>query len=188
VLAVQLVDVAWAGLLLAGVERVRIDPTLPSNPLDLVYMPYTHGLPATFAWTAAAFVAGRRWLGESRAALALAAAVGSHWLLDLVVHRPDLPLWDDAHKVGLALWNLPLAAFLLEAGLLVAGAALLLRSPGASRLSRRGLLWLTGALLIGHVVFWLGPPPPGVGTLALTALAFFLVAAWGAARVEPSPA
>lgn len=91
-LAVQLVDFAHALLLLAGVERVRFDESLPSNPLDPYYIPFSHGLPSTILLGMAVFFAARKWLGETKPALALALAAASHWLLDLLVHRPDLPL------------------------------------------------------------------------------------------------
>src|SRR5215471_1915811 len=93
--AVQLLDVAWAPLVLAGIEKVRIVPGVTaSNPLDLYYMPYTHSL-------VYALVTRRR--PAATAALIVGAAVFSHWVLDLVVHRPDLPLYDNAAKVGLGL-------------------------------------------------------------------------------------
>jgi len=60
-----------------------------------------------------------------------ALAVFSHWVLDLVVHRPDLPLYHNARKVGLRLWNYPLIAFALEAALLVGG--ILRRKLGCGR-------------------------------------------------------
>src|SRR6185503_11274974 len=108
--AVQLVDVVWAILVLAGVEKVRIVPGITAtNPFDLYYMPYTHSLLAAVLWSVIAAVAYRflarvdGWL----AAAIVGAAVFSHWILDLLVHRPDLPLYGNAHKVGLGLWNYP---------------------------------------------------------------------------------
>ena len=74
-LAVQLVDVLWAGFVLLGVERLRLDPSLPSNPLVLEYMPYTHSLVGTLLWAGIAGFAVRRWLGSTAAAWAVAAAV-----------------------------------------------------------------------------------------------------------------
>ena len=185
VLAVQAVDVAWALLVLAGVEKVRLDPSLPSNPLDLYYMPYTHGLPATLLWMLAAFLVGRAWLGRSGPALALAAATGSHWLLDLLVHRPDLPLWDDAHKVGLALWNHPLGAAALELGLLVATALALARSGALDRARRRAFSVFVAGLVVAHLVVVLGATPPRATALVAGALVFYLTLAWIARRVAP---
>ncbi len=109
-IAVQLVDVAWALLVLLGVEKVRIVPGVTaSNPLDLYYMPYTHSLVAAIFWSvAAAVVVGLlRRLATWFAALWIGVAVFSHWVLDFLVHRPDMPLYDDTMKVGLGLWNYP---------------------------------------------------------------------------------
>src|SRR3989442_2570756 len=117
-LAVQLLDVGWGILVPLGVEKVRIVPGITaSNPLDLYYMPFTHSLVAALLWSLGAYAAWRsiRAFGPShRAALLVAAAVFSHWLLDVIVHRPDLPVYDDTLKLGLALWNYRAAALLLE--------------------------------------------------------------------------
>src|SRR6266566_2637901 len=106
--AVQLVDVAWAILVLLGVEKARIVPGITaSNPLDLYYMPYTHSLAAALLWSLGALVCYRLAVSTSSkiSALVVAAAVFSHWVLDFLVHRPDLPLYDNTAKVGLGLWN-----------------------------------------------------------------------------------
>src|SRR5688500_11612764 len=105
-LAVQLLDVVWAPLVLLGVEKVRIVPGFTAtNPLDLYYMPYTHSLVAASLWSVAAALAYRRIARSagSWAAMTVGLAVFSHWPLDLVVHTPDLPLYDNALKVGLGL-------------------------------------------------------------------------------------
>src|SRR5437899_8983271 len=95
-LAVQLLDLGWGVFVPLGIEKVRIVPGITaSNPLDLYYMPYTHSLVAALAWSGFAFlcakVFGSASLRAGRSALFLALAVLSHWLLDLLVHRPDLP-------------------------------------------------------------------------------------------------
>src|SRR6266550_2433820 len=142
--AVQLLDVSWSLFVFFGIEKVRIVPGITaSNPLDLYYMPYTHSLVAALLWSLGAYVAYRaiRAFGAShRAALLVALAVFSHWVLDLVVHRPDLPLYDNVAKVGLGLWNYPAPAFLLEVALLFGGMFLYLRSTTATtRLGSYGI-------------------------------------------------
>src|SRR2546426_3545814 len=143
-LAVQLLDVFWSLFVLIGIEKVRIVPGITaSNPLDLSYMPYTHSLVAALLWSPAAYVAYRaiRAFGAShRAALLVALAVFSHWVLDPVVHRPALPLYDNAAKAGLGLWNYPAPAFLREVAALFGGMFLYLRSTTATtRLGRYGM-------------------------------------------------
>src|SRR5688500_9190459 len=116
-IAVQWLDVVWAPLILLGIEKVRIVPGFTAtNPLDLYYMPYTHSLVAALLWSATAFVVYRfGWRhADRRGALVVAGAVFSHWVLDFIVHRPDLPLYDNSAKVGLGLWNVPPVAFGLE--------------------------------------------------------------------------
>jgi len=131
-LAAQLVYILWVLFVLGGLEHARLVPELPSNPLDLYDMPYTHSLVATLVWSVVAFVAARRALGLERSGvLAVAAAVASHWLLDLLVHRPDLPIGFGV-KAGLAMWNHPVPEYLLEVGLIVVSAGLAIRSNGVT--------------------------------------------------------
>src|SRR6267142_6892800 len=123
-IAVQLLDVLWAPFVLLGIEKVRIVPGITaSNPLDLYYMPYTHSLVAALAWSLIGLIvykAFSRHDGWAAAAI-VGAAVFSHWVLDLIVHRPDLPLYDNTMKIGLGLWNLPIVAFGLEVVFLFIG-------------------------------------------------------------------
>jgi hypothetical protein len=186
-LAVQLLDVFWGLFVLLGIEKVRIVQGITaSNPLDLYYMPYTHSLVAAVLWSCGGYVAYRliRGAGAShRAALLVAAAVFSHWVLDFVVHRPDLPLYDETAMLGLGLWNYRAPAFLLEVAVLFGGMFLYLRSTAAVTRAGRFAMPLFGAvmLLVQAVVFF-GPPPPSDRAAAITALVlyglFAGVAAW----------
>ncbi len=178
-IAVQLVDVIWAILVLLGVEKVRIVPGVTaSNPLDLYYMPYTHSLVAAICWAVAAgFVV---WLlpriAARPAAAWIGAAVFSHWLLDLVVHRPDLPLYGNTMKVGLGLWNYPVLAFSLEAGLLFMGMIMYLKKTTPVNLvGRIGLPVFGVAMLAIQSYVFFGPPPASPVAAASTALASYLV-------------
>jgi membrane-bound metal-dependent hydrolase YbcI (DUF457 family) len=174
--AVQLLDIFWAPLILLGVERVRIVPGITaSNPLDLYYMPYTHSLVAAVLWSVAAGVAYRLWRRVetgARPAVLVGMAVLSHWLLDFVVHRPDLPLYDDTAKVGLGLWNQPVLAFALEAALLLGSMALYLRTQ---RQGRRSLLALGLVMLVIQAFVFFGPTLPSDRAAAVTALAWYAV-------------
>jgi len=106
-IAVQLLDVLWAPFVLLGIEKVRIVPGFTAtNPLDLYYMPFTHGLVAALLWSCAGGLA-YQILARRMAGIVIGVAVFSHWVLDFIVHRPDLPLCDDSAKVGLGLWNAP---------------------------------------------------------------------------------
>lgn len=186
-IAVQLLDVFWAPFILLGIERARIVPGITaSNPFDLYYMPYTHSLVAAVVWSAAAYGLFRLWRGWSarlahRAAALVGVAVFSHWILDFVVHRPDLPLYDDAAKVGLGLWNLPVLAFGLEAGLLFGGMVLFWRGRAGSMTG----LAVFGIVMLGIQAFiFFGPPPVSASAAAITALVAYGIFATFVARWE----
>lgn len=174
-IAVQLLDVGWSVLVLLGIEKVRIVPGITAtNPLDLYYMPYTHGLPAALLWSAGGALLYRMASGKGSrlALLMLGLAVFSHWVLDFVVHRPDLPLYDDAVKVGLGLWNRPMIAFGLEAALLFAGMGLYLRA-GAPRPGPSIGFGLVMLAVQAYIFF--GPPPVSGPAVALTALGSYIL-------------
>ena len=104
-IAEQLLDVWWAIFVLLGIEKVRIVPGITAtSPFDLYYMPYTHSLIGSVIWSIGAgllYYLFRTRDGRIAAAI-VGAAVFSHWVLDLLVHRPDLSMYDDTLKVGLA--------------------------------------------------------------------------------------
>ena len=161
--AVQLVDVAWALFVLAGIEKVRIVPGITAtNPLDLYYMPYTHSLVAALLWSVGAMVLCRllRVVHAWAVAAWIGAAVLSHWVLDWVVHRPDLPLYGDAMKVGLGLWNLPALALALEVLLLFGGMAMYLKRTRALNAIGRFGPPVFGIAMVGIQAYvFFGPPP-----------------------------
>jgi uncharacterized membrane protein HdeD (DUF308 family) len=176
-LAVQLVDVVWAILVLLGIEKVRIVPGFTAtNPLDLYYMPFTHSLPGAIFWSACAAVVYRVLAPAQRwaAAIVVGAAVFSHWILDLIVHRPDLALYDDSYKIGFGLWNYPAIAFLLEIALLFGGIVLYLRATTPrDKVGRYGMVVLGTVAVIVQAYVFFGPPPVSNTALALTALALY---------------
>jgi hypothetical protein len=123
-LAVQFLDVLWAPFVLAGIEKARIVPGFTaSNPFDLYFMPYTHSLIGALFWSCVGGLGYQIVARPShrRPSVIIGLAVFSHWVLDFIVHRPDLPLYDNSSKVGLGLWNAPTLAFGLEATLFLGG-------------------------------------------------------------------
>lgn len=187
-LAVQLVDIAWAVLVIAGVEKLRIVPGFTAvNALDLYYMPYTHGLLTAAAWAACAGLLARFAFGRRSWASAawVAAAVFSHWLVDLAVHRPDLPLYGDSAKVGLGLWNHFLPALLLETLVLLAGLAwYLARSRPRNAVGRHGPWLFAIALLALQWAMPFTPPPPSAAAVASSGLVAYLLFAVVAAALD----
>lgn len=177
-LAAQFVDVLWTLFVLLGIEQVRLDPALASNPLDLHHMPYTHSLLGTALWAGVAGLLAARiaWLGGTlRAGILVGLVVLSHWPLDLLVHRPDLTLWGAPPKLGLGLWNAPFVAWLLELVLLGAAAAFWASRGALSARSRRMLAGGVAALAALQTAVVLGPIPGSVSVLALLLLAVFVL-------------
>jgi len=183
-IAVQFIDVLWSIFVLLGIEKVRIVPGITaSNALDLYYMPYTHSLLGVLFWSLLAFAMCQfvPALRGKRTGLILAAAVFSHWILDLIVHRPDLALYDSVGKMGFGLWNYRGAAFALEMAVLLCGAAMLYRTA-AHKVRLAGFVAFLAALQVFGTFFF--PPPPSDHAAAITALALYVVLASMAWWVE----
>jgi hypothetical protein len=180
--AAQLADLLWPILLLAGVEQVRIVPTA-NNPflaLDFVSYPWTHSLLAECVlgaiFAAVVYTAHR----DRRSALVVGLLVPSHWLLDLVVHVPDLPLYPGGSaRLGLGLWRNPAATIVIECIVFFAGVYVYARSTRArDRIGRYGF-WLLVLFLLGlYYASAAGPLPPSVKALAVTALVGWPLTVW----------
>ena len=156
-IAVQLVDILWGTFVLLGIEKLRIVPGITAaSPLDLYYMPYTHSLLAALSWSAIAFVVYRfvsDSVSLSGAPMIVALAVLSHWILDFIVHRPDLSIYDDSFKVGLGLWNYKYLAFALEVAILIGAIILYLRrNSGFSKRRKYGVISFGVFLILIHSI------------------------------------
>ena len=181
-LAAQFLDLLWPTLLLLGVEHVRIAPGITVvTPLDFFDYPVSHGLVAVVGW--AVLVGGAYWLarGNRAGAVIVGALVVSHWVLDLLVHRADLPLaGNSSPHVGLGLWNSVAATLMLEAGIFAAGVWLYLRSTRAKdRVGAVGLCALVALLVLIYAGNLAGPPPPAVSAIAWAGQAQWLLVAMG---------
>ncbi|WP_203292991.1 hypothetical protein [Maricaulis parjimensis] len=178
-LAVQLVDVAWGVFVANGIEHVRIIPGFTdSNSLDLYDMPLTHSLPAALAWAVGAGLVYAIWAPREkrRGGAVIALAVFSHWIMDLLVHVPDLALWPGGPKVGLGLWNNYPLALALEFSLLFAGFALYLRVTRAKNLVGRIWPWIFFFLLIAaEQVNHSMPLPDSIAQAGYMATATFIL-------------
>jgi len=180
-LTCQLADLIWPTLVLLGVERVVIDPgNTAFTPLNFVFYPYSHSLMALVLWgvlfSGAYLIAynATRWTG-----LLLAALVVSHWVLDFVSHRPDMPLRiDDREKVGLGLWNSVPATVTVEALMFAVGLYLYVRTTAArDRIGSIGLWGLVIFFVVINIANILGPPPPSSTAVAWAAELLWLVVA-----------
>jgi len=188
--AAQLVDWAFFGLLLVGVEHMRFSPGISMmNPMDLYHMPFTHSLlgAAGFAAVFAALV----WLASKDrvAALIAGAVVLSHWVLDLLVHVPDLTLAGSPPKLGFGLWNHPAIEMPLEVGITLAALWWYTKALQPARLP---VIALAIALLALQAINWFGPVEPEV-TAGTSLLAFFAyglatILAWWMGKTERAKA
>jgi hypothetical protein len=118
---------------------------------------------------------------ETKAALLVGAVVLSHWLLDALSHRPDLPLVPGgAERVGVGLWNSVPATLLVEGTMFAAALALYLGSTRARDRFGIAALWtLIVFLVVAYLGAAFGPPPPSVEAIAWTGLAAWLFVPWG---------
>lgn len=180
--AAQLIDLVWPLLLLAGVERVRIAPgDTAFTPLEFTHYPYTHSLALVVLWAALAGGAYWLWRRRGNAALIIALLVVSHWLLDWLTHRPDLPLYPGSDTVtGFGLWNSIIGSLLVEGVIFAAGLALYLHVTTArTRLGVWALWSLVAFLMIAYLGAAFGPPPPDTTALTWSALMVWLFPLWG---------
>lgn len=166
-------DMLWPVFVLMGWEQVRIDPgNTRFTPLDLYYYPWSHSLLMSMVW-ATAFAA--IYYGITRYGIGAGViwcAVVSHWVLDWISHRPDMPLYPGSAKYGLGLWNSIAGTMVVELGMMVAGVWLYVRSTRArDRVGRYGFAAYVALLLILYIGDRFGGPPPSVADVAWTGVA-----------------
>ncbi len=184
-LAVQFLDVLWGIFVLLGIEKVRIVPGFTaSNALDLYYMPYTHSLVAAVGWSALAYLVCQLTprLRGVKTGMMVAAAVFSHWILDLIAHVPDLPIYSSRFKLGFGLWNYRWPEFILELVLLAFAAGwCFTKVPG---FGRRGLIFAGLLGIVQYAGTFILPPPATNRAEAVMALFFYALFALMADWVE----
>jgi FtsH-binding integral membrane protein len=189
--AAQLPDLVWPWLVLGGVERATIVPgDTAFTPLRFDSYPVSHSLAAVVLW-GAAFGAVHFWRKRRRAdAVVLGLLALSHWALDFVSHRADVPLWPGGPRLGLGLWNSVPATLVVELALFAAGLWLAASATRArDRLGRRGFVGLAGLLLAIYAANVMGPPPPSMTAVGWVGVVGGLVlvglAAWVDRHREP---
>jgi hypothetical protein len=170
-LACQFADLLWPTLLTLGWEVVAIDPgnTLVT-PLNFASYPYSHSLVALAGWAALFALVYRTIRGWHPVAIGtIAALVFSHFVLDVLMHRPDLPITlSGTRRLGLGLWNYPGVTLALESGLFIIGTAIYMSSTrGRDRAGRYGAYGLMMVLVAVYFAALYGPPPPSPATIAV---------------------
>ena len=191
VAAVTALDLVWPILLLAGVERVRIEPGATAfNPLVFESYPWSHSLVMSLAWGLALYGLARWRHIEKASARLLVVLVMSHWVLDFVSHAPDMPLWPGASPAfGLGLWNSIPATYLVEGAIWLGSIVLYLSARPLRGWKSHLAFWsFTGVSTLMWAAGPFGPPPPSAQALALFALIGWTTVPWAYAADRRAPA
>lgn len=182
--AAAFLDLVWPVLVLLGLERVAVAPGATAfTPLDFEHYPISHSLLMSVVWGVAFGVVYFLFRRDRRAAAVLAALVVSHWLLDAVVHRPDLPLTPGGGaRIGLGLWNSIPGTLAVELAMFAIGLWLYVRMTRANdRVGGVGLAAFVVFPLAIYAGAAFGPPPPSATAIAWSDMGQWLVialAAW----------
>jgi len=118
--SVQLLDIIAFTLVLLGIEKASCVSS--NNPFfrNLLDLPYSHSLSGALLISAIVFIIF--WaMNKKTWAWILGLCVLSHWIIDLIVHTPDLSLFFGSSKVGLGLWHYPILIYILEIVIVLTG-------------------------------------------------------------------
>jgi hypothetical protein len=182
-MACQFADLLWPTLVLLGLEQVEVQPgATRMTPLNFVRYPYSHSLLALAVWGALVGVVYRlATRSRTIAGVTLGLLVVSHWLLDVIAHRPDMPLTlGGPTRLGLGLWNSMAGTLALELLIFVIGIVIYLRKTAArDRIGSVALWSLILFLLVVYLASTLGPAPPSASAVAWSAEAMWLLVVWG---------
>ena len=185
-IAAQWADLLWPLLLATGFEQVRIDPgNTAFTPLDFISYPYSHSLLMLLLWGAVLGFVYRRTTGQNGSTFAiLALLVVSHWVLDFVTHRPDMPLYPGGPKIGLGLWNSVPATVVVEVAMYAVGVWIYMRSTRPrDGVGRWAMAALALFLFPAYFANLAGGPPPSVQVIwvgAIIATTILLIWTWWA--------
>jgi hypothetical protein len=153
-IVVQFLDYVWATLVLLGIEKLRVIKGFTAGSmLDSYFHPYSHSLITAILWSSVAAIAYKPLCSRlgfaytKSAALIVGVAVFSHWILDLIAHPRDLPIYDNTWKVGFGLWNYRDPEFALEIALLAIGIMLYV-ARNAMPAIRKGAVIAFGVVLV----------------------------------------
>jgi len=171
----------WPIFLLLGWEQVSItQSTNPFLTLDFTNYPWSHSLAMELVFGAALGAVYFAVTRYSVGAIVVALLVPSHWVLDLIVHRPDLPLYPGGTApFGFGLWTNPTATMIVEGIVFVAGLTIYARATRPrDRIGRNGLWALAAFLVVLYLVSSFSPPPPSVKVLAWSAMIGWPLTLW----------
>lgn len=186
--AAQLADLLWPVLVALGIERVRITPGITaSTPLEFISYPYSHSLlslavmGACSGWLVVHFTPG----ASASAGVVVMALVVSHWVLDVIAHIPDMPLYPGGPKFGFGLWNSVPGTLATETVMFALGAWIYARATAPRDATGRwGFAGITAFLFAGFVANAGGTPPPSVTALVAMALVLGALTLWWASMAD----
>ena len=181
IIAAQLADVLWPIFVALGLEEVRISPgNTAFTPLEFVSYPYSHSLLMLAVWAVLLGIISRQLIPHRAAVPVVAGLVVSHWVLDWVTHRPDMPLLLSGPRFGLGLWNSIRATLVVELIMFAAGVWIYARATRAMTASARwGFVALIVFLLVVYLANVFAGAPPSVAAVYIAALVgSLLIAAW----------
>ena len=181
-LAAQFLDLLWPVLLILGIEKVEINPgNTVLTPLNFVYYPFSHSLLAAIIW---GLIFGFIYYAikkDLKNAVWCGLLVPSHWILDLIVHRPDLPLYpgNSSPMLGFELWNSVYGTIIVEAGIFLIGIYIYFKTTKPKNKTGSISLWaLIIFLFLVYFMNILGPPPGSVNSIGYVGLSQFVLIAW----------
>ena len=182
-----MLDLLWPVFVLAGWEQVRIEPgNTAFTPLNFVSYPFSHSLVAAIGWATLFALIYYLIKKYARGAVVVWFGVISHWVLDFITHREDMPVYPGGPLLGLGLWNHPIATVTIEGFMYALAVWIYIRVTRASdRIGSWGL-WsfviLIGILYVANIF---APPPPEIKMVLIvtTPIVWFQVVwAWWADR------
>lgn len=187
-IAVQLADVLFFPLMLVGIERASIIPNLAeAAAFRLDFAPFTHGLLGSLVASVLVFLMfwklpGKEGVNRKRLGAVMALAVFSHWVLDVIVHTPDMALINSSTPLlGFGLWHSALATYIVEAVIVTAALWFYLRSTqGTTRLAKYGMITYVAFMLLFNIYNLYQPaldPDSSISALAIPAVIGYLLLA-----------
>lgn len=181
-MAAQWLDLIWPIFILIGLEKVEIIPGYTATtPLKFTYYPFTHSLLFAIIWGLLFGSVYYLFKKNIKVSILLGVLVLSHWILDFIVHIPDLPIfpWSNI-KVGLGLWNDVGTTMILESLIFFGGAYLYFKLTKAKNMIGKLSFWaLIVFLFVVYVMNEFGSPPPSVQAIGIVGLSQWLIVAWG---------
>jgi len=177
-IAVQLLDLLWPIFVLTGIETFTIEPgNTVLTPLNFTFYPYSHSLLMSVVWSILFATIYYVFTKHRNNSIFLGLLVFSHWILDFITHRPDLPLSPFSNtKLGLGLWNSPILEIILETGIFLIGIVIYVTHV---KIKRKLAFWLLVIFfLLVHFLNLFGPPPPSTIAVAWSANLMWIIVLW----------